>query len=325
MKFDVVVGNPPYQVQDGGAGASASPIYQLFVNQAFRLKPRYVSMIIPSRWFAGGKGLDSFREQMLESTKFKHLADFPAASELFPSVEIKGGVCYFLWDEKYDGRCEVFTYQDGKVQSTAMRYLGEHGDVFVRFNEALPILEKVQSRSTNFIDSQIAPSKPFGLRTFFNEYKSESFAESVALFGNGGKYYVRKDQIITNHQWIEKWKVLTSNGYGAGEGYPHQILGVPIVAEPNSACTETYIVCGVYDTEIEARNFELYMRTKFFRFLVALRKNTQHVTQSRFKFVPILDMKKKWTDEKLHKEFNITMEEQKFIASIVKEMPEIED
>ena len=323
MKFDVVVGNPPYQIQDGGAGASASPIYQLFVNQAFRLKPRYVSMIIPSRWFAGGKGLDTFREQMLESTKFKHLADFPAASELFPSVEIKGGVCYFLWDEKYDGQCEVVTYQDGKAQSSALRYLGEHGDVFVRFNAALPILEKVQSMAVEFIDSQIAASKPFGLRTFFNDYKTESFPKSVALYGNGGKYFVRKDQIISNHQWIDKWKVLTSNGYGAGEGYPHQILGVPIIAEPNSACTETYIVCGVFETELEAKNFEAYMRTKFFRFLVALRKNTQHVTQSKFRFVPKLDMKHSWSDEQIYSEFRLTTEEIAFIDSIVREMPKV--
>ena len=321
MKFDVVVGNPPYQIQDGGAGASASPIYQLFVNQAFRLKPRYVSMIIPSRWFAGGKGLDAFREQMLQSTKFKYLVDFPAASELFPSVEIKGGVCYFLWDEKYDGRCEVKTYQDGKEQSTATRYLGEHGDIFVRFNEALPILEKVKLKTNIYLDEQIAPSKPFGLRTFFNEYKESPFKNSVALYGNGGKYYVRRDQIIANHQWIDKWKVLTSNGYGAGEGYPHQILGVPILAEPNSACTETYIVCGLYDSEIEARNFEIYMRTKFFRFLVALRKNTQHVTQTKFRFVPSLDMKTAWDDTKLAKHFGLTSEEVAFIDSIVRDMP----
>ncbi len=325
MKFDVIVGNPPYQIQDGGAGASASPIYQLFVNQAFRLKPRYVSMIIPSRWFAGGKGLDSFREQMLQSTKFQYLVDFPAASELFPSVEIKGGVCYFLWDEKYDGRCEVITFQDGKESSRASRYLGEHGDIFVRFNEALPILEKIQAKANSFLDEQIAPSKPFGLRTFFNEYKDAPFKNSVALYGNGGKYYVRRDQILANHHWIDKWKVLTSNGYGAGEGYPHQILGVPILAEPNSACTETYIVCGIYETEKEAKNFENYMRTKFFRFLVALRKNTQHVTQSKFRFVPSLDMKENWTDKKLYSLYGLSQDEITFIDSIVREMPKAEN
>ena len=127
--------------------------------------------------------------------------------------------------------------------------------------------------------------------------------------------------MTSNQQWVDKWKVLTSNGYGAGEGYPHQIIGVPILAEPGSCCTETYIVCGVFDTEQEAKNFETYMRTRFFRFLVALRKNTQHVTQSRFKFVPLLDMSKSWTDEKLYKTFDLSSEEIDFIDSIVREMP----
>ena len=147
----------------------------------------------------------------------------------------------------------------------------------------------------------------------------------IELYGNGGIYFVRREQILSNTQWIDKWKVLTSKGYNGGDNFPHKILGTPIVAAPGSACTETYVVCGVYDSEIEARNFETYLRTKFFRFLVSLRKNTQDVTQSRFKFVPMLDMKKRWTDEKLYKEFDISEEEQRFIASIVKEMPESKD
>ena len=322
MKFDVIVGNPPYQIQDGGFGASASPIYQLFVNQAFRLKPRYVSMIIPSRWFAGGKGLDAFREQMLASTNFRYLADFPAAADLFPTVEIKGGICYFLWDSTYDGPCTIRTYKGNEVASESERFLGEHGDIFIRWSEALPILQKVQAKISDFVDEQVAPSKPFGLRTFFKDYNESPSKGQIALYGNGGKYYIDRSQVLINDAWIDKYKVLTSNGYNGGDALPHQILGTPILAEPGSACTETYIVCGVFDGEAEAKNFERYMRTKFFRFLVALRKNTQHVTQGKFKFVPKLDMTKTWTDEALFREFDLTSEEIDFISSIVREMPQ---
>jgi site-specific DNA-methyltransferase (adenine-specific) len=321
LKFDVIIGNPPYQVQDGGAGPSASPIYQLFVNQAFKMKPRYVSMIIPSRWFAGGKGLDDFREQMLKSTKFRHLADYPAAADLFPTVEIKGGVCYFLWDEKYDGPCEVVTNRSGEEPSIATRFLGEHGDIFVRFSQAVPILKKINANSNKFVAENVAPSKPFGLRTFFAEYSDTKLKGMIALYGNGGKYYIDRSVIKVNAQWIGKWKVLTSNGYNGGDNYPHQIIGTPIVAEPGSACTETYIVCGVFDTEAEARNFETYMKTKFFRFLVSLRKNTQHVTQNKFKFVPQLSMKVQWTDKKLYEKFKIDQDEVDFINSVVRDMP----
>jgi site-specific DNA-methyltransferase (adenine-specific) len=325
MKFDVVVGNPPYQIEDGGASRSATPIYQLFVNQAFRLKPRYVSMIIPSRWFAGGKGLDDFRAQMLESTNFRSLVDFPNAATLFPSVEIKGGVCFFLWDEKFDGPCHVRTIQENGQESSSTRFLGEHGDVFIRFNEALPILEKVRKKSKKFVDTIVAPRKPFGMPTNFNLFANKQTSKTVEIYANGGKFLVDTKHITNNEQWVSKWKVLTSNGYGAGEGYPHQILGVPIVAGPGSCCTETYIVCGVFESEIEARNYCNYMRTKFFRFLVALRKNTQHVTQSRFKFVPLLDFNESWNDERLYKYFGIDKSEIAFIDSIVREMPKADD
>jgi len=320
MKFDVVIGNPPYQVEDGGQGRSASPIYQLFVNQAFRLKPRYVAMIIPSRWFAGGKGLDSFREQMLASTNFRNLVDYPDASDLFPSVQIKGGVCYFLWDEKYDGTCKTKTVQAGKESPVLERYLGEHGDVFVRFNESLPILKKVQAKKLPGLDEQISSSKPFGFRTNFTDYSTTKKVGMIELYGNGGVYFVQRKKVEVNEQWIDEWKVLLPALGPGNDGYPHKILGQPLVASPESCCTETYVVAGVFKTKKEAENFAAYCRTRFFRFLVALRKNTQHATKRYFKFVPELDMKKNWTDEDLYREFSITDAEQSFIESIVREM-----
>ncbi len=320
MKFDVVIGNPPYQVEDGGQGRSASPIYQLFVDQAFRLKPRYVAMIIPSRWFAGGKGLDSFREQMLASTNFRYLVDYPDASDLFPSVQIKGGVCYFLWDEKYDGTCKTKTVQSGKESPVLERYLGEHGDVFIRFNEALPILKKVQAKNLPGLDEQVSSSKPFGFRTNFTDYSTTKKAGMIELYGNGGVYFVQRKKVEVNEHWIDEWKVLLPALGPGNDGYPHKILGQPIVASPESCCTETYVVAGVFKTKKEADNFAAYCRTRFFRFLVALRKNTQHATKRYFKFVPELDMKKKWTDEDLYKEFSITDAEQSFVESIVREM-----
>jgi site-specific DNA-methyltransferase (adenine-specific) len=323
LKFDVVIGNPPYQISDGGGGkgSSASPIYHLFVNQAFRIKPRYVSMIIPSRWFAGGKGLDSFREQMLNSTNFTNLNDFPAAADLFPSVEIKGGVCYFLWDSKYDGPCKVTTTVSGQEPTISHRYLGEHGDTFIRYAEALPILEKVKAKSEEYLDSQVFSRKPFGLTSNFADYKDKPFEDSVTLFRLGGISHVRRNQILSNHESIDRWKVLIGKGYNGGDSFPHRIMAEPIVAAPGSACTETYLILGLFNSEKEAKNFASFVRTRLFRFLVALRKNTQNMSKSVFAFVPTFSLKTPLTDEILYSHFGISKEEVSFIESVVREMP----
>lgn len=320
MRFDVVVGNPPYQLEAAGHGAQATPIYQLFVEQAFRLKPRYVAMVTPSRWFAGGMGLDAFRKRMLESKNFRNLVDYPDGAELFPGTQIKGGVSYFLWDKNYEGPCRVITVQKDVESAPTERYLGEHGDIFVRFNEALPILEKVQKAGLDVIEDQISATNPFGLATNFKDYSSVKSDDSVTLYSSNGVVFVAKSKIPMGREMLSGWKVFTPKAGPGNDGYPHKILGDPIVAAPNAACTMTYLVAGSFATEEEAENFAAYLRTRFVRFLVALRKNTQHVTRNKFTWVPKLPMTKSWTDAELYEKFDINEIEQEFINSIVREV-----
>ncbi len=322
MKFDVVIGNPPYQLKSGGAGAQATPIYNLFVEQAFRLKPRYVSMIIPSRWFAGGMGLDAFRERMLASTHFRNLVDFPDAGDIFPGVQIKGGVCYFLWDVTYDGPCEVVTVQNGVPGAPAHRLLGAHGDIFIRFNEALSILEKVTSRGESNMEPMVSPSQPFGLPTNFTGFRETQQPGDLALYTSSGQKWVSSEKITKRRDLLDVHKVLLGMAGPGNDGYPHMILGQPMVAAPGSACTMTYLVIGPVKSDTEAENLSTYLRTRFARFLIALRKNTQHIRADRFSYVPALDWSVRWTDEALYKRYKITPDEQAFIASIVREMPD---
>jgi site-specific DNA-methyltransferase (adenine-specific) len=322
MKFDVVVGNPPYQIADGGGGkgTSASPLYHLFVNQAFRLKPRYVAMIIPSRWFSGGKGLDSFREQMLNSTNFRSLVDYTNALEVFPGTQIKGGVCYFLWDKNYTGPCEVTQIEEGSPSESTRRYLNEHGDVFIRFNEATPILDKVKEKATSFHDEFVSSRKPFGILSNFKDYKEKEFKGSIQLYGVDGIKWIDRKYVTTNKEWIGLWKTLIPKAGPGNDGYPHRILGVPLVAPPGSCATETYLVAGVFESQVEAENLAKYLKTKFARFMIALVKNTQNLTKSGFRFLPVLDYSNTWTDKTLFKYFEISEKESEFIDSIVKPM-----
>lgn len=321
MKFDVIIGNPPYQLDTGGVGKQATPIYPDFVYQAMKLNPRYLSMIIPARWFAGGMALTKFRDEMLSDKRIRQLADFPIASEVFPGVKIIGGICYFLWDRENQGACTVSTFMSG-AEDSMERDLKQF-DTFVRFNKAVPILEKVLSKKFPTLDSQVSGAQPFGLPTTVRP----SGKGRVVLYANRSVGKIERSAITAGAGLINKWKVLTSLGYGEGgeaREYPRMIMGKPIIAAPQSACAMTYLVAGAFDTEKEASNFAEYLRTRFLRFLVGLRKNTQHVTKDRFCFAPILTMKKKWTDEKLYDFFGLTKAEIAFIESMVRPM-EVDD
>jgi len=319
MQFDVIVGNPPYQLDDGGHGTSARPIYQLFVDQAKRLEPRFVSMVIPSRWFAGGKGLDSFRETMLGDSRLRRLVDFFDSSRPFPGVDISGGVCFFLWDRDNPGDCLIDNELLEKRTSTERSLILDSSDVFIRFNDAVPIIEKVAGMEESRFSDSISARKPFGMST--NEPVSPVAKEdSIPVFAYPNNGYIDKSRVTQNAGWISSHKVLMSKAYGERGSFPYLVTGKPFYAGPGTACTETYLVHRVCSSEAEARNVISYMSTRFFRFLVLLQKNTQDATASVFKLVPNQDFSRPWTDEGLYSKYRITQDEIDFIESMIRPM-----
>lgn len=320
MRFDVILSNPPYQLSTGGSKAQATPLYDKFVMQAKKLKPRYLTMIIPSRWFSGGFGLDAFRKSMISDNHVRELHDFVNSVDCFGTgVEIKGGVCYFLWDREYDGVCKVVTHKEGK-ESSLERYLCEDGmDAFVRWNEGISILHRVkQKKELPFMDI-VSSQKPYGIGTQFHG-REKSNGRDIRIYQNGGVGFVDRNQIEKNHSSIEKYKVFVSAGYNGGDNYPHQIIGKPIIADKGSCCTETYVEIGPFETKEEATNAASYMRTKFFRFMVMLMKNTQHALKKVYQLVPQQDFSKPWTDEELYSKYKLTKEEIAFIDSMIRPM-----
>lgn len=319
MKFDVIVGNPPYQLGDSGHGASAMPIYHKFIQQAKLLKPRYMAFIVPSRWFAGGKGLDEFRTEMLADRHIKELVDYPNASDCFPGVEIKGGVNYFIWDAEYNGDCNIRTIMGDEELPAMKRPLGEY-DTFIRFNQAVPILRKVQSRHEETLDKKVSSRKPFGFATNFDKFDEIDNPDKIKIYARGKTGFVLDSLVQVNRQWRNRYKVLMPKATEGSGAYPNRILAVPVVAEPQSVCTETYIVLNTFLTDNEAINFSRYVKTRFFRFLVAMRKMTQDATAKVYASVPDLPMNEPWTDEKLYARYGIDADEQAFIESMIKEM-----
>ena len=278
-------------------------------------------MIVPSRWFSGGRGLDEFRNEMLSDSRIRVIHDFPNALECFPGVEIKGGVCFFLWDRDNSGLCEITTHL-GDSLSIMKRPLLERGcDSFIRYNESISILRKVQQidgNSSNF-SSLVSTQKPFGLRTY--EQGESSYVEGyLKLYANKNTGFISREKIVDPNHLIGKHKIYISAAYNAGDTYPHQIINKPFYGEPDSCCTETYLAIGPFASEQEADNAISYMRCRLFRFLVLLLKISQHAAQKVYSLVPIQDFSQSWTDEKLYAKYGITNEEIKFIESMVKIM-----
>lgn len=321
MQFDVIIGNPPYQMTGGAGGTSDSSIYQLFVHQAFNLEPRFVSMVIPSRWMAGGRGLDEFRSLMLKGKNLVNLVDYPASKETFPGVEIKGGICYFLWSKDHNGPCEV-TVTRGGDSVTSTRDLGEF-DVFIREPQAVDILHKVIAAGENSITTILSRDTPFGIASNFSEIHDKPKSGDIPIYViqkmKRKVGYVPRALISKNAGLIDSHKLLVPEAYNGGDAIPHQILGKPEVAPSPSVCTQSYLFLR-FESEREAQSAQTYYATRFFRFLVSLRKITQHALHSTYTWVPMQTWDRDWTDEALYEKYGLTQSEQAYIESQVKEM-----
>jgi site-specific DNA-methyltransferase (adenine-specific) len=319
MKFDVIIGNPPYQVEDKGFGKSAKPIYNLFIEQAKKLNPKYISLIVPSRWFAGGKGLNSFRENMLNDKSLKKIVDFTDARDCFPSVDIAGGVNYFLWERDYNGDCEVTNIHKGNLYKST-RPLNQFS-TFIRFSVACDILQKIQKFQEKTANQKISSTNPFGLKT--SDRPNEE--GELTLVSSQITGPVQKERIKYNIDIVTKWKVMTSKASHDHAGQPdkdgmRRVLSKLEILEPNVVCTGSYIILDSFNNKKEAENYISYMKTKLVRFLISLLSFSQDITRDRFSFVPLQDFSESWTDEKLYKKYGINQEEQAFIDKLIKPM-----
>jgi len=334
MHFDVIIGNPPYQLSDGGFGTSAAPIYQLFVEQAKKLDPRLLTMIIPARWFSGGKGLDDFRESMLGDGRLRVIDDYLSAADVFPGVGLKGGICVFLWDRDNPGDVEVTTHFKDWPTETVRRPLLEPGaDTFIRFNEGVSILQKVAAvegapagsiaiPDAKRFDRLVSSRKPFGFDTTFRG-RTTARQDDLLVYQNGGTASISRDEVRLGAGLIDKWKLFVgyaAPGTGNRDTYPHRIISTPFVGEPGSVSSETYLAIGPFDTKAQAENALSYLSCRLTRLLILLNKPSQHVTKKVYSFAPTQDWSRPWTDADLYAKYGLTDDEIAFIESIVRPM-----
>ena len=321
MQFDVIIGNPPYQLASDG-GTRDVPIYQHFVEQAKKLEPRFLAMVIPSRWMASGLGLSDFRQSVLNDWRMRELIDYPAANDVFPGVEVKAGVCYFLWDASHNGDCKVTTIRGNEILGPIHRNLGEY-DIFVRDARAVSILHKVSGLGEASINTILARDKEFGWTSNFDGFHEKERSGDVPLnyirTMKRGVGYIERKTVTKSVHLIDTWKVLVPKAFNGGDGLPHQILGKPLIAPSPSVCTQSFLFFHVGSLKA-ANSLQSYYTTRFFRFLVSVRKITQDATHSTYTWVPMQTWDCTWTDEALYAKYGIGKKEQAYIESQVREM-----
>ena len=324
MKFDVIIGNPPYQLSDGGSGTgiSALPLYDKFIEQALKLNPRYLSMIIPARWYAGGRGLGDFRNKMLNNNHLKVLVDYPKSRDCFEGVDIAGGVCYFLYDSDYNGLCKV-TNCIGKESSSVERSLSEF-PIFIRYNKSVDIIRKVKIEK-KFLSDTGFTSNPFGFRSFVRGSDKKDSTHNIALITSDGINYISEGEIEKNRSEVGKFKVCfgkinPDRGGVNGNAVNYNVINKPFITKPNEIISETYLLIKTMDDIESANNCITYLKTRFARFLIFMSMSSMNITNSNLMFLPEQDFSRPWTDEQLYAKYNLDKEEIAFIESMIKQM-----
>lgn len=322
MKFDVIIGNPPYQLSDGGNGASAKPIYHLFIEQAKKLNPRYLTMIIPARWYAGGKGLDEFRNTMLSDKQIRIIRDYVNAKECFPNNSIGGGVCYFLWEKGSKGLCDFTTILNG-TESRQMRALDEF-PVFVRHNSAIQIIHKVKEKDTDSLSEIMLSRNPFGIASYERGLEN-AINDGYILHSSKGTGYITRESISQNIDYADSYKVMISKVTCEHAGEPDKdgmmkVLSTTKVLNPKEVCTDSYLILGKFNNQNYANNLCSFLRTRFARFLLLQAVSSINLSKDKFCFVPMQDFNESWTDEKLYAKYSLTKDEIAFIESMIRPM-----
>lgn len=319
MKFDYVIGNPPYQISDGGASVSATPIYNRFIEAIKTTHPGAICLIIPAKWYSGGKGLDKFRGEMLGDRHISTLVDYSNSLDVFPNVDVAGGVCYFVWKEAYNGKCKYTNYRNGKA-TTAYRDLNEF-QTFIRYPVASEIVKKVKEDGELTLDKVVSSRKPFGLATTAKPMKTGD----ITLRYNGGRGPYKSTEIRVGTEMIDQWKIIISRLTAEHAGQPakdgkYRVLSTMELLKPGEICSETYLVAGAFDSKEEATNYMDYLKTQFVRFLILQIAMTQQLSKASFAFVPCQDFTRKWTDKQLFERYDLSSKEVNYIQGMIKEM-----
>lgn len=322
MKFDVIISNPPYQLSDGGNGASAKPIFHKFIESAKKMSPAYITMIVPARWYAGGKGLDEFRADMLNDTHLKTIIDYPNPKECFPGLNVSGGVCYFLWEKRYQGKCSFTNVVKG-AETTSLRDMNEF-NLFIRYNQAVSIIHKVIAHHEPMLETIISSRKPFGLGSFVRGHEKKN-KNDLTLVSSAGRSYIEKGEITQGTDLIDRYKVIIGKALSGHIGETDENGQVKVLAKvellaPGEVCTESYLCVGNFQTKERGIYLEQYLKTKFVRFLLLQVLTSMNITKDKFCFVPIQDFSKPWTDAELYAKYGLTDEEIAFIESMIRPM-----